>query len=177
MTGRVSCALLVPSAHHKRSTGAWYNNARYLDKGREKAASRITCGVGVGSPPALQAEACWFPVAQDTRCARILVTREPTSSWTANTSLQEAFQEEVATSDLGGRRPKVGTIWEATGSANEAPVAWFSLHSKENPRSQCSGCEPATACLEGWVSHSRRLPAMNWLYWLMETIDRTCVRP
>ena len=36
------------------------------------------------------------------------VTREPSSSWTANTSLQEAFQEEVASSDLGGRRRKGG---------------------------------------------------------------------
>jgi len=36
------------------------------------------------------------------------VTREPSSSWTANTSLQEAFQEEVASSGLGGTWRKGG---------------------------------------------------------------------
>jgi hypothetical protein len=45
------------------------------------------------------------------------VTREPSSSWTASTSQQEAFQQEAASSDLGGRRPKGGTYlgkdWEA----------------------------------------------------------------
>jgi len=39
-----------------------------------------------------------------------LVTRELSSSWTANTSLPWAFQEEVASSDLGGRRPKGGNV-------------------------------------------------------------------
>ncbi len=39
-----------------------------------------------------------------------LVTRELSSSWTANTSLQWAFQEEVARSDLGGTRPKGGNV-------------------------------------------------------------------
>src|SRR5947208_3694791 len=33
------CALLVSSAHHKRSTGGRYNNGKHLDKGREKAAA------------------------------------------------------------------------------------------------------------------------------------------
>ena len=36
------------------------------------------------------------------------VTGEPSSSWTASTSRHWAFQEEVARSDLGGRRPKGG---------------------------------------------------------------------
>ena len=40
-----------------------------------------------------------------------LVTRELSSSWTANTSLQWAFQSEVASSDLGGTRPKGGNVW------------------------------------------------------------------
>src|SRR2546430_9174338 len=38
------------------------------------------------------------------------VPREPSSSWTANTSLQWAFQSEVASSDLGGRRRKGGNV-------------------------------------------------------------------
>jgi hypothetical protein len=37
----VPCALLVSSAHHKRSTGARSNNGEHLDRGQEKAASRI----------------------------------------------------------------------------------------------------------------------------------------
>jgi hypothetical protein len=39
-----------------------------------------------------------------------LVIRELSSSWTANTSLQWAFQEEVASSDLGGTWPKGGNL-------------------------------------------------------------------
>ena len=43
------------------------------------------------------------------------VTREPSSSWTARTSQQCAFQQVMATSDLGGtRRKKAGTIWQST---------------------------------------------------------------
>ena len=67
----VHCALLVSSAHHKPSPGGRSNNEKHLDKGREKAANRITCGVCAGTTPALQAEAGWFPIAGNTPCARI----------------------------------------------------------------------------------------------------------
>ncbi|TMD62320.1 MAG: hypothetical protein E6I91_16365 [Chloroflexi bacterium] len=108
MTGRVRCALLVPSAHHNPSSGARFNNGRSLDKGREQGGKQdhlwgwrrlSTCtpgGSGVVSRRAGQ-QVCPH-----------LVTGEPSSSCTANMSLQEAFQEEVATSDLGGRWPKGG---------------------------------------------------------------------
>ena len=42
---RVHRALLVPSAHHKRSTGGQDNNGKHLDRGREKTASRTACGL------------------------------------------------------------------------------------------------------------------------------------
>ncbi|OLD84732.1 MAG: hypothetical protein AUF64_00485 [Chloroflexi bacterium 13_1_20CM_54_36] len=67
----VPCALLVSSAHHKRNTGGRSNTWKHQDKGREKAASRTTCGVCAGSPPVLQAEAGWFPrVQSNTRPTR-----------------------------------------------------------------------------------------------------------
>src|SRR5438132_9967836 len=56
-TQMVPCVLLVSSAHHKPSTAGRSNTWKHLDKGREKAANRITCGVCAGTTPALQAEA------------------------------------------------------------------------------------------------------------------------
>src|SRR5437588_11835796 len=52
----VHCALLVSSAHHKPSTGGRSNNGKHLDKGREKAESRINYGLCPGSPSVLQTE-------------------------------------------------------------------------------------------------------------------------
>ena len=43
-TELVRRALLLPSAHHKRSTGAWDNNGKHLDREREKAGSRTDQG-------------------------------------------------------------------------------------------------------------------------------------
>ena len=105
----VPCALLVSSAHHKQSTGGWSNNGEQLDRGWEKAASRPILALprhdactpgrsGVVSPRP-RPHVCPHPV-----------TGEPSSSWTASTSLHWAFQEEVASSDLGGRRPKGGNV-------------------------------------------------------------------
>jgi hypothetical protein len=70
-TRLVHGVLLILSAHHKLSTGGQYNNGKDLDKGWEKTASRTPCGVYPGSPPVLQAEAGWFPIAQGTTGARI----------------------------------------------------------------------------------------------------------
>jgi hypothetical protein len=94
------------------------------------------------------------------------VTREPSSSWTANTSLQWALQEEVERSDPGGTRPKGGNH---LGSRREGKrgTPGLLLPPKDHPRSSSSGCQPATACLQGRLLHSRRTFAMNWLYWLV----------
>src|SRR5438034_10645274 len=48
MQGRTQmghCVLLISSAHHQHSTGRRYNNGEHLDRGREKAASRIDRGL------------------------------------------------------------------------------------------------------------------------------------
>jgi hypothetical protein len=51
------------------------------------------------------------------------------------------------------------------------------LPAKENASNQFLGCQPATACLEGRVSLSRRPFATNWLDWLVYTIFLQCERP
>ncbi len=40
-------------------------------QGTGKDGKQDPCGVCPGSPPALQAQARWFPIAEDTTCARI----------------------------------------------------------------------------------------------------------
>ena len=70
-TQMVHCALLVSSAHHKHSREGRSNNGQYLDKGREKGGKQNRSWVGVGTPPALQVEAGWFPIVGDTTGARI----------------------------------------------------------------------------------------------------------
>src|SRR2546421_5556814 len=62
----------------------------------------------------------------------------------------------MASSDLGGRRPKGGN---PLGSRREGKRGTPGplLPPKANPRSQPSGCEPTTAYLEGRRSHARRL--------------------
>ena len=91
------------------------------------------------------------------------VTREPSSSWTANTSLQEAFQEEVASSGLGGTWRKGGNPLGSNREGKRGTTRPL-LPSKDHPRSQSSGCEPATACLGSRMSQDRRLLAINRLY-------------
>ena len=44
-------------------------------------------------------------------------------------------------------------------------------------RERETGLEPATACLEGRVSQDHRQIAMNWLNWLVYTIQTKCERP
>src|SRR6266516_1968134 len=88
------------------------------------------------------------------------VPREPSSSWTASTSRHWAFQSEVARSDLGGTWRKGGN---PLGSRREGKRGTPGplLPPKENSRSQSSGCEPATACLEGRLSHARHLVSIG----------------
>jgi hypothetical protein len=78
------------------------------------------------------------------------VPLEPSLSWTASTSLQWAFQEEVASLDLGGRRRKgrnpLGSSRERK-QGTPGPL----LPPKANPRSQPSGCEPVTCA--GYLSY------------------------
>ena len=90
------------------------------------------------------------------------VPREPSSSWTASTSRHWAFQSEVARSDLGGTWRKGGN---PLGSRREGKRGTPGplLPPKENARSQSTGCEPATACLEGRWSQDRRLLPVKWL--------------
>src|SRR2546421_12812147 len=68
------------------------------------------------------------------------------------------------------RRTKAGTNWQAPekglGSSWERKrgTGGLVLPAKENARSQCSGCQPATACLGSSLSQDRRLLAINRLY-------------
>ncbi len=165
----VRCVLLVPSAHHKHSRGGRHNNGEYPDRGREKAGSRTDRGLaqavhahsrrsgGISHDP--EHHMCPHPM-----------TSQLSSSWTART-------REVATSDLGGTcRTKAGTIWQAPGKGlgsrweRKRGTSGLLLPAKENLRSQCSGCQPVTACLEGRVSQNHRTLAMSWLNWLVYTI-------
>lgn len=90
------------------------------------------------------------------------VTSEPSSSWTAYTSQQLAYQHELATSDLcGKRRKKAGTIWNAPmknpGVQMRAPPARLSLQRiiqvastrDANPRQPAwkAGIRRITTCL------------------------------
>ena len=90
------------------------------------------------------------------------VPREPSSSWTASTSRHWAFQSEVARSDLGGTWRKGGN---PLGSRREGKRGTPGplLPPQEHARSQSTGCEPATACLEGRWSQDRRLLPVKWL--------------
>jgi hypothetical protein len=151
----VQCVLLVSSAHHKPSRGGRSNNGEDLDRGREKAASRTDRGLAQarhlhsrqkrGGSHRVGHHGCPHPV-----------TREPFSSWTASTSRHGAFQQEVASSELGGTWQKggnpLGSRQEGKGGT-PGPL----LPAEENARSQSWGCQPATACLEGRWSHHRRL--------------------
>jgi len=99
------------------------------------------------------------PIARNKVCPPHPMPGEPSSSWTSYTSQQCASQQEMARLDRGGTcRNKAGTIWEAPGKGRECKRA----HSgplplaKDNPSNQSSALEPATACLEGRVSHDRR---------------------
>jgi hypothetical protein len=92
-----------------------------------------------------------------------LVTREPSSSWTANTSLQWAFQQEVARSDLGGRRRKGGNHLGSRREGKRGTPGPL-LPPMKNPRSQSSGCELVTACLEGRLSRWYRSLGIDWLW-------------
>jgi hypothetical protein len=66
----VCCVLLVPSAHHKPSTGARSTNGKPLDKGREKAGSRTARGLAQAvHAPSRQKRG--VPMTRNPSCARI----------------------------------------------------------------------------------------------------------
>ncbi len=140
-----------PSVAQARGTtmgSTWTGNGNRLEAGAirgERRYSTCTPGRSGAVSPRPGHHLCPHPVP-----------REPSSSWKASTSLQWALQQEVASLDLGGRRPKGGN---PLGSSRErqrgtpGPL----LPPKANARSQPSGCEPATACLEGRWSQDHRL--------------------
>ena len=161
-TELVRCALLVPSTHHKHSRGRWDDNRSHLERGWEKGGKQDRSWVGPGTSPALQAEAGGFPSPEQEVCAH-LVTREPSSSWAVCTSQPCAFQQEVASSDLGGTRPKGGNPLGSRREGDRGTPGPL-LPPKANARSQSSGCQRATACLEGRVSQKHRSPGIDWLY-------------
>ncbi len=71
-TKMVHCALLVSSTHHNHSTGGQYNNGEHLDRGREKAGSRIDRGLAQARHLHSRQKRGGFPSpARDTTCARI----------------------------------------------------------------------------------------------------------
>ncbi len=105
-------------------------------------------------------------------CAH-LVTREPSSSWAVCTSQPCAFQQEVASSDLGGTRPKGGNHLGSRREGKRGTPGPL-LPPKENAKSQCSGCQPATACLEGRRLRSRRSPGLHWPHSRFHTVHVQC---
>jgi hypothetical protein len=139
----VHCALLVTSAHHRQST-----------RGREKAGSRTHRGLAQARHLHSREKRSGFPSGEQ-HISPHLVTREPSLSWTARTSRHGAFQE-VASSDLGGRRPKGGNPLASRRQCNRSTPGPL-LPPEEKPRSQSSGCQPATARLKGRRSHARKL--------------------
>jgi len=64
------------------------------------------------------------------------VTGEPYSSWTASTSRHWAFQEEVARSDLGGRRPKGGNPLGSRQEGKRGTPICIKLRKEEVKRSK-----------------------------------------
>ena len=161
-TQMVPCVLLVSSAHHKPSTAGRSNTWKHLDKGREKAASRTGRGLAQALHLHSRQKRGGFPSPEQEVCAH-LVTREPSSSWAVCTSQPCAFQQEVASSDLGGTRPKGGTPLGSRREGDRGTPGPL-LPPKANARSQSSGCQRATACLEGRVSQKHRSPGIDWLY-------------
>ena len=64
------------------------------------------------------------------------VTREPFSSWTASTSLHWAFQEEVASSDLGWTRRKGGNPLGSRREGKRGTPICIKLRKEEGKRSK-----------------------------------------
>src|SRR6266566_6269173 len=150
-TQMVHCALLVPSVQNKRSTGGRYNNGKHLDTdGRRRYGPRIPCQVN------------HHLRGQATRVSNVL----PSKRWRGWTRVGrvETRREPSGKHLAKGRECK---------RAHSGPLPL----AKDNPSNQSSALEPATACLEGRVSQDRRPFAMNWLYWLVNTIQTVCERP
>ncbi len=122
-TEMVCRALLVPSAHHKRSRGVRNDNRKHLIWGREQSEKRMGTRREAGPMVEVPRLSSGTPERSEVISSRREkhvrphpVTREPSSSWTAHTSQQRAFQQEMARPDLGGtRRTKAGPNWERTG--------------------------------------------------------------
>ena len=130
--------------------------------GGKKAASRTDRGLAQALHLHSRQKRGGFPSPEQEVCAH-LVTREPSSSWAVCTSQPCAFQQEVASSDLGGTRPKGGTPLGSRREGDRGTPGPL-LPPKANARSQSSGCQRATACLEGRVSQKHRSPGIDWLY-------------
>ncbi len=88
------------------------------------------------------------------------MTGELSSSLTASTSQQYAFQQEMIRSiQLGCVEKRWKPAGKQLGVQRNPPGSL--LPTQDNPSSQYCGCEPATACLEGRVAQDRRQPGMN----------------
>jgi len=148
---RAAALLGTPQAEHSRAI----QQQEAPGQGRGEGGKQDRSWVGPGTSPALQAEAGWFPIAGT---IGVRASREPSSSWAVCTSQPCAFQQEVASSDLGGTWRKGGNHLEGK-RGTPGPL----LPPKENSRSQSSGCQPATACLEGKVLHYHRPLTVEWL--------------